>query len=545
MKDFRPLLKGLLSRTGRAKGGIALCAGIGLVQVGASLAFVWASKRTVDCATGVSELEFSSAMWSMIAVMAVQLLSAVAYNYTQGLVNAKARNKIRAEAFSKAMRSTWSGKEKFHSGDVVNRLEEDIRLITDFLCSTLPMFFVTVVQFVAAAWYFFLMAPQLAWILILIMPVAVVGSRLFFRSMRRINGEIRTLDGRIQSHMQENLQHRVLVKTFGMEDAVDDGLDELQVDTVDKTKKRLTLAAVSRAFMSAGFAAGYLVAFLWGADGIRKGTVSYGLMVAFLQLVSQVQRPVANLAGMIPTFIHALNSEERVEEVEGLAQEESGKDILLEGCPGVSIKEVGYNYPDRQKKPVLNGLSFDFKPGSFTAITGRTGAGKSTLTRLILALLSPDEGSITIYDGRTEVPASPATRCNFMYVPQGNSLMSGTIRQNLMMADPEATDEEMLRALHLADADFVRELPEGLGAECTEVGAGLSEGQAQRVAIARAALRKGGIMILDEATSSLDAATEQTVLKRLHEEFAGRKTIICITHRPAAAEIADATLEVK
>jgi ABC-type multidrug transport system fused ATPase/permease subunit len=188
----------------------------------------------------------------------------------------------------------------------------------------------------------------------------------------------------------------------------------------------------------------------------------------------------------------------------------------------------------------LSGLSFDFLPGKMTVITGPTGEGKSTLAQLLLALLEPTSGKIELYDpDRASVPISPATRCNFMYVPQGNSLLSGSVRANLLLARPSATDEELREALHLAAADFVLELPDGLDTPCAEIGRGLSEGQAQRIAIARALLRPGGILILDEATSALDPSTEQLVLTRIKEKFGLSKTIICITHRPAASQLAD------
>ena len=546
MKDFGPCLKGVwrLLRTVRWK--VLLSAFLQTVAAAASLAFVWFSKRVVDIATGQLDAPLGLAIWLLVGIMVLQVLMRIFVKYYEGRITILAKNRIRSDVFEKALRSTWTGKDKFHSADMANRMEEDIRVITEFICCDIPTAFVTVLQLIAAVVMLFVFSSSLAWILIWIMPVAVVGARLYFRRMRALTTEIRTIDGRINGHLQETLQHRVLVKTLGSVGASEEELEALQEQERSKTVSRLGYSALSRGFMSVGFSAGYLVAFIWGVLGLKDGSVTYGLMVAFLQMVGQVQRPVANLALYIPAFIKSLSSEERLLEIGELPQEGEYEDILVEGAPGVRLTDVSFSYEGRPE-PVLSGLSFDFLPGKMTVITGPTGEGKSTLAQLLLALLVPSSGRLELYGAttgssdsdRASVPVSPATRCNFMYVPQGNSLLSGSVRANLLLARPSATDEELREALHLAAADFVLELPDGLDTPCAEIGRGLSEGQAQRIAIARALLRPGGILILDEATSALDADTEALVLERIKERFGQSKTIICITHRPAASQLAD------
>ena len=546
MKDFGPCLKGVwrLLRTVRWK--VLLSAFLQTVAAAASLAFVWFSKRVVDIATGQLDAPLGLAIWLLVGIMVLQVLMRIFVKYYEGRITILAKNRIRSDVFEKALRSTWTGKDKFHSADMANRMEEDIRVITEFICCDIPTAFVTVLQLIAAVVMLFVFSSSLAWILIWIMPVAVVGARLYFRRMRALTTEIRTIDGRINGHLQETLQHRVLVKTLGSVGASEEDLEALQEQERSRTVSRLGYSALSRGFMSVGFSAGYLVAFIWGVLGLKDGSVTYGLMVAFLQMVGQVQRPVANLALYIPAFIKSLSSEERLLEIGELPQEGEYEDILVEGAPGVRLTDISFSYEGRPE-PVLSGLSFDFLPGKMTVITGPTGEGKSTLAQLLLALLVPSSGRLELYGAtsgssdsdRASVPVSPATRCNFMYVPQGNSLLSGSVRANLLLARPSATDEELREALHLAAADFVLELPDGLDTPCAEIGRGLSEGQAQRIAIARALLRPGGILILDEATSALDPATEQLVLSRIKERFGQSKTIICITHRPAASQLAD------
>lgn len=542
MKDFRSCLRELLRELRPLGWKVAVSCLIGLMEVALSLAFVWTSKKVVDIATGRVEDSLSTWVVAFVCVLAFQVVVRVAARWWEGRVMVLAQNSRRAGIFARVMNSTWNGRERMHSGDTVNRLEEDIRITTDFLCSCIPDTVTTLVQLVAASVYIFILQPQLAWILILIMPVAVVGSRLFFKRMRRLTGEIRNGDSLVQSFIQENLQHRVLCKTMGSTDGILSNLDEMQDKVRCLTLSRLKYGAVSRAFMNTGFAAGYALVFVWGVYGLQSGAVTYGMMVAFLQLVGQVQRPVANMAAKIPSFIKALASEDRLLDLISLPQESNEPDVRIPGAPGLKVENLVFSY-EGDGKQVISGLDFDFKPGTMTAILGPTGAGKSTLIRIFMSLLHPVSGRVLLYTQDRQWENSVGTRCNFMYVPQGNSLMSGSIRQNLLLAKPDADEEQIRQALHLAAADFVYELKDGLDTLCAEVGSGLSEGQAQRIAVARAFLRPGGILILDEATSALDGDTELALLQRLADHYRGNKTIICITHRPAATSFADAVLK--
>lgn len=540
MRPFKDCLRGLLGTLRPLRWRVLLSAFLGLVQVALSLSFVWYSKKVVDLATGEAEGSLVTGICFFVGILLLQILVRTASRYWEGFIVVEAQNGGRSRVFAKVMRSIWKGKESFHSADTINRLEEDIRVVVDFLCVSLPGVIVTVCQFLAACVFLFSLSPQLGWILVFIMPLAVVGSRLFFRKMRSLTGEIRQGDSLVQAHMQENIQHRIVVRTMGSTDDVLEQLDDIQDDVRSKTITRLGYSAFSRTFMQLGFMLGYAAAFVWSVYGLSKGTVTYGLMTAFLQLVGQVQRPVAELASQIPSFIKALSSEDRLLDLSEQMQEQDTPDIVLPGAPGIRVENLSFGYEDAAG-PVFEGLSFDFRPGTMTAIIGPTGSGKSTLVKVLMNLLKPTGGSVNLYDPIT--PSSAGTLCNFMYVPQGNSLMSGSIRQNLQLAAPEATDEELLEALHTASADFVKDLPEGLDTLCAEVGQGLSEGQAQRIAIARALLRPGGILVLDEATSALDADTELALLENIAVKYRGSKTILCITHRPAATDYADATLK--
>ena len=512
---------------------------LGTVRIAVSLAFVWTSKHLVDIATKVSDAPLSSGIWLFAGVLVLQLCVVLFVNWWDAYSEVKSRNRLRMDTFAKVMSSRWDGRERFLSGDTVNRLEEDVRVVADLLIARLPGVVVTLLQLAAASAYLMTLAPNLLWVLLILMFSAVFGSKMFFRQIRSLMARIRARESELQQHMQESLQHRVLVLTLTNLDRVLEKFGWLQADIESNTRKRLDYNAVARGLMFLGFQAGHAAAFLWGAVGIMHGTVTYGMMTAFLQLVGQVQRPIAEFGRQVPAFIQAIASVERIMDLEELEQEPSSESVILEGAPAVEIAGVSYSYPGSPVK-VLDNYSAVFPGGSFSVVAGPTGAGKSTLIRLILGLLTPSEGSILI-GGQ---PADASLRGNFMYIPQGNSLLSGTIRSNLQLASPDATEDEMRAVLETAMAGFVFDLPQGLDTPCGEVGSGLSEGQCQRIAIARSLLRPGGILILDESTSALDAATEEALLQNLYSNYHQKKTIIFVSHRQAVVRFADKVIEV-
>ena len=550
MKDFKTCMRGLWRMAKPVLGRDLVTILIGGVRIAASLSFVWICKRLVDIATGVSNADLKTHVILMIGIILIQIVCGLSARYWGSYNSIKTRNQLRLGLFSHVLNSRWNGREAFRSGDTINRLEEDIRVLTDLICGSFPEVIITIFQLLAASVYLLTMAPSLLWVLIIFMAAAVIGSKMYFGKIRQLTSVIRSLDSEVQQLEQENLQNRVLVLTlFGVGNVVS-RLSGLQTKITKNTITRLNYNAVARGFMSLGFMGGYASAFLWGIFGIQAGTVTYGMMTAFLQLVGQVQRPIASLGTQVPAFIKAITSVERLLELEDLQVEKYHGDVLFDGAPGINVSDVSFAYnnpepvPERSRRAegrlILDHFSHDFKPGSLTVIAGPTGVGKSTLTRLMLGLLRPNNGTVNLYsqNGKSH-SADVDTRCNFTYVPQGNSLMSGTIRENMLLVNSEATDDQIKAALKLSAAEFVLDLPDGLDTICGESGTGLSEGQCQRIAIARALLHRGGIMILDEATSALDVETEERLLNSIHTNLAGSKTIVFISHRPAATRIAD------
>ena len=533
----------LWNASGGFRMAIAGCALTGTLHVGVSLYFVYVCKHLIDIATGVSEDHLTTYIASLVLCLVLQLLLSIIRSRLAARTEIRLRNELHRRLYVHLMGSCWSGRDTLHTGDVLNRLEEDVVTLTDALCRTIPAVFITLMQLCGALWFLAQLDIRLTGILVFIMPIALLLSKSYVRKMRKMSRDIRDTDSLIQSHLQENLQHRILIRTLEYTAQSVIRLVTLQGTLQNKIMHRTDLSVFSRSMVQIGFMTGYAVAFLWGVFGLQNGTVTFGMMAAFLQLVAQIQRPMVDLSRQIPAFIRVFTSTERLAELADLPQEQQGSPIRLSGTLGIRIRNLAYAYPGSKRK-VLDSFTYDFMPGSLTAIVGETGVGKSTLIKLILALFQPDEGEIRFYNKEQEVTASPLTRCNLSYVPQGNTLVSGTIRDNLLMGNPNATEEELCSALRTAAADFVFSLPEDMNTLCGERGSGLSEGQAQRIAIARGLLRPGGILLLDEPTSSLDNETEQLLLQRLSERLE-EKTLILISHRETITRLCTAVVRLE
>ena len=517
---------------------------LGLLDVAVSLSSVWAVKHAIDVASHTTE---GSLYWA-VALMGLLILCGFAINisavWVRNILGIKAQNRMQQRMLDRILRSEWRGKEKRHSGDVLNRLEFDVNNVVNFLTETVPNTLSVLALFIGSFCYLFSMDPWLAAIIVFMLPVFILSSKVYVGHMRKLTRQVRNSDSKVQSVLQETIQHRMLIKTMEKDEAMVDRLEGMQSELRHNVVKRTKFSVFSNLILNFGFALGYLTAFLWSALRMSAGTLTFGGMTAFLQLVAKIQGPARNLTKLVPAFVSVFTAAERLMELEENPLEEQGEPIYLnkaEGGVGIKFSNVTYAYDDG-KRNVIDNLTFDFKPNSCTAILGETGAGKTTIVRLILALLHPVKGNVTIYNKVEEKDISPRIRCNLVYVPQGNTLLSGSIRDNLRMGRLNATDEEMYAALDKACAGFVKELPDGLATNCAEAGGGLSEGQAQRIAIARALLREGCVMIFDEATSALDPETERTLLKNLLGEHS--HTIIFITHRPAVVDYCDNVLRI-
>ena len=554
-----------------------LNATVGLLGVGCSLASVWAMKRAIDTASGVQS---GSVYWA-VAIMATIILAEFALGisrvWIKNILGIKAQNRMQQQMLARLLRSEWRGREAMHSGDVINRLVSDVNNVINFLTETFPSTLSTLTMFVGAFFYLFMMDKWLACISVAILPVFILLSRFYVNRMRQLSRNIRKSDSLVQSLLTETMQHRILVKTMEADEQMLDRLDDTQQELRDRVRRRTAFSVASNLILNTGFSLGYLIAFLWGALRLQDGTITFGAMTAFLQLVYRIQGPARSLTKLAPAFVSVFTATERLMELEEVPEEEQGEPLMLPSPCGIKFNDVSYHYADDENQTVISHANYDFTPGSCTAIIGETGTGKTTRIRLLLSLIRPTSGNISIYSEANEPnkphkphetneanephkphkphephkphpphnsqPLSPLHRCNFVYVPQGNTLLSGTLRENLLLGNPNATDEQMYAALRSVCADFVDTLPNGLDTVFAEQGGGLSEGQAQRIAIARALLRPGSIMLLDEATSALDPDTERQVLQNILTNH--QHTIIFVTHRPSVLDYCDRTIRIK
>ena len=526
------------------RGRIALNCAIGVVRIALSLSFVYLCKHIVDIATG----SVSGNIYHWVAVLGCYVILQLFVTLWNGRVKEQNRieltNHLQKGLFAKAMNSQWNGRDRLHTGDTMSRLSEDIRTVCATVSDQIPQILLASIQIVAASAVLFMLGRELLWVLLTIMPVAILASKIYFRKLRQLTNEVRQQEGGIQSHMQEHLLKRILILCMGRLDDAINALGSRQDELHDTVISRVNYTTRAHLFIQMGFLGSYCVAFCWGAFGIMAGTVTYGMMTAFLQLVNQVQIPIVNMSHYLPSVVQSLTSVERLREIDNEVQRGNDTDdsIELSGNKiGIRVENLSYTY-EGNDTPTIKNLNYDFKPGVHTAIIGPTGEGKSTLIRLLLGLLTPDSGRIVFYDTNgNECEIKNSLHRLFCYVPQGNSLMSGTVRDNLLLGKPDATEEQMREALHLAAADFIFDRDEGLDTSCAEQGNGLSEGQAQRIAIARALLQPGHIILFDEACSALDNDTEAIILNNI-EKSLDHRTLIWITHDDSVKERMQETL---
>lgn len=521
--------------------GAVLCQ---LVLVGIALCYVYISKSLVDVASGVGEggaRELVLLGCAMVLTILLRIGFQSCISYVESKAEIKIANSLRQREFDKLMHLKSDYRKHWHSGDLVNRMQSDVSAVASSIGRVIPNLTGAVLKFSAAFAYMLVLEARLAWLLVLVIPVGVFGGRFVLRRTRALTLAVREGDGKVQSHVQESVQHLPVIQGLEYGANSSSELEMIQDDFYSKIMRRTRFSIVARILTALAFSLGYAIAFLWGVRGIWLGSVSFGLMTAFLQLVGQIQRPLLEMSEQLPSLFHCSASIDRLMEIEAMPGEEDGEALMMDGIAGVRLENLSFHYPDGEEM-IFNNFSHDFKPGSRTAVIGETGIGKSTLIKLLMSLLQADSGKITLYDLKGDcAEASSRTRCNMVYVPQGNTLFSGSIRENLLMGKPDADESQMREALHRAAADFVDRMPEGLDSQCFEAGGGLSEGQAQRIAIARALLRPGSILLLDEFSSALDPETEELLLERLNDGSSD-KTMIFITHRERVADYCDSIL---
>ena len=507
---------------------IALLMLTNVVLSGISLVMTLISKKIIDDSiAGVTNMLVTLLILYFVMVVMVQILDVVIV-LARTMVNEKFSFGIRKQVYDKIMTSRWLDIQKYHTGDLMTRLTSDAGSIADGIVVIIPAIISLCVELLLVFCTLFYYSPLLACFALLIAPVAGLSAWWLGGKMKRLQVKVQESEAAYRSFMQESIANLLIMKSFSNENYASERLVQLRDNRFHWVYKRTKMSMFSSTIMSMSFQLGYIVAFTYGALQVAGGMITYGTMSVFLTLVNRVQSPIMQLAQQVPKVVSILASAGRVIELQNIAMEEYSKDNITPKDVGLRVENLSFGYTD---EVVLKDVNLDIKPGEMIAVIGESGIGKTTLIRLIMSFME-GEGMVTFYNAAGEEERTNASCRQFLsYVPQGNTLISGTIRENIRMGRLDATEEEMMEVLKMASAyEFVMRLPKGLDTVIGEKGHGLSEGQSQRIAIARALIRKAPFLILDEATSALDEETELSVLEGIQMQNP-KPTCLVITHR--------------
>ncbi len=519
-----------------------------LALANTSLAVV--SKYALDAAQKAAEVpqgDVRSHYIKMVVVFGVVLFLIIVGRIALRIINqslnirtqAGLEMEMRSELFSGILSKRFEKINSYHSGELMNRITSDIKIITDGMTGIIPDMIYYITQFVGA--FVVLISFDWKFTLVFLVGGSLVSAvtLLFRKKLKNLHKEVQETDGKVRSFYQEAIESLLVVKTFGVEEQFSQKGDQLQDINYRAKMKRRTISILANAGFSFVFNAGYFFALIWCALQVCWKTMSFGTLTAVLQLVSQLQMPFVNVTKVIPQYYAIVASAERIIEIENVEEELRSREAIdvddyYRRLKEIKFENIKFNYG---RESVLEEGNASLKKGDFVALRGISGIGKSTLMKMLLGVFNPKEGTIRLfYDDGSFQDAGTDTRGLFSYVPQGNYLFSGTLRENILMVNPNATEAEIEDALRTSDIlDFVKKLPDGLDTVIGEKGLGISEGQAQRLAIARALLSNAPIILLDEATSALDAKTEEHVLNNIQK--LQKKTCIIITHKKAALQV--------
>ncbi len=510
------------------RGRILLSAVIDLFGMGLSLVAIYLSKYAIDIATGAAEGRLWEAAGMMVGCVLLSMAAGMSATWVSEQTRMKLTIDLQMQLSDRLMMSAWKDSSRWHTGDLLTRLGSDVSEVVSMLVYTFPSVGVISIKLLASFLFLSTLDTSLAWMLLLSTPFLLL-SKLYYKRMRALSKAHKEVGSRIFSLLQENISSRVLIRSLGASAVRRGKLADSQKESYAIGMRQLNLSAYSKGVLQFVFSMGYFTAFLWGLHRLSTDAITFGSMIAFVQLVSRVQGPVLQLISFVPGLIRVRASIDRLEELEaGETFLPVGKEVYPRPQ---RVEYQGVHFGYEKEDLYRGGLDVVFLPGEPVAIAGPTGVGKTTLVRLLMGLVRPRTGSVRLVADGQPYDVATLSRKNFVYVPQGNSLFSGSIRDNLLLASPKASEKRLREVLHTACADFVLALPQGLDTRVGESGYGLSEGQAQRLAVARALLQPGKICIFDEVTSALDADTARKLVDNLLRE--GQDKIqVFVTHDP-------------
>lgn len=484
---------------------------------------------------------------TLLVLVLLQILIRVVSSNMYERAKAKIEIKIRSRVFERILHKDYEKLSAHHSGDLLTRLNSDVQTICNGVTGLIPNIVSLLTKLVSSVAIMMSLDPLFAVIFLAGGTLIAITTRFFKNYLKNIHKQAQDSEGKVRSFFQESITSILVIKVFNAYEQIQRKAHELQDENYRIRIKRATISIFANTGMSMAFTLGYLFAMVLAGIRVYQGIIDIGEMTAILQLVNQISAPLTALAGVLPTYYGIIASAERIIEIEDYDDELDINENI--GDPNefykklttIDFNNITFKY---NRDLVFNDASISINKGDFAAITGISGIGKSTLLKLLLGVIYPESGDITVNTADSSHIADKSTRNLFSYVPQGNMLLSGTLRENITFMCNDKTDEEIQRAIKLSCADeFMRDLPEGLETVIGERGLGLSEGQVQRIAIARAILYDAPILLLDEATSALDEGTEERLLKNLRE--LNNKTCIIITHKPAALNVCNKEIRIE
>jgi ATP-binding cassette subfamily B protein len=484
---------------------------------------------------------------SALVIISIVLVQATIQSFLSvhaSKLAAKLSNDMRLRLFSKLSETVWKDFISYHSGDLITRITSDTENVINGVTSVIPGILSIFASLVSSIIVLAIFDPLLALIAFLLGPLSIIFTRIFSKKLKDYHIHIQETESISRGFLQERFSNMHIIKALGLESTSSSTFAGILKNKLGWVIKRSKLSAASNFLLYLSYWIGFLLSILWGSVKLSKGTATFGTITVFLQLVGQIQDPFTSLAMIFPQFVIMYASAGRLIELYELPDDEKAAEKLEWRHVGVIAEHLSFRY--NNDASVLADTSFIIRPSEFIAITGTSGKGKTTFIRLLLSLLKPTGGHLVLTDSitGTKKEACKETRSLIAYVPQGNTLFSGTIAENILLGNRSAAHDDMVEAMKSACIwDFVADLPNGIDTVIGENGYGLSEGQAQRISIARALISKKPVLVLDEATSALDADTELKLLNSI-ASITPRPTCIIITHRPAAIDFCDRVLNI-
>ena len=501
--------------------------------------FATASKNVMDIATKVTEGTLSSAFFLLVFLLVLRLVVQIATNYLNVHATHKLSISLKNHLFRTLINKDYLSVAKYHSGELLNRINSDVSVIVSGIITMLPAAALFMTSIIGAFCVLYKIDSTLAIIILCVGPLVAIGARLYSAKYKIIHKECRECDGRVKSFMLEILQNLLVVKSFNCESHVLKNNSTLLLEDYRLNVKKVTISVVAHIGMFLIFNAGYYFALGYAAYRLSLGQLTYGDVTAILALVSQIQTPFKNMSSLVPQAFAVVASIERLLDLEDLKDENlSGIELpadTYDKMESIVFDDVCFSYSDDSH---VSNINMNIKKGECVVVAGESGAGKSTSLKLLLGIMSPDSGRIYLDCKDGELPLGKDTRSLFAYVPQGNLILSGTIRESIAFSHPDAKEEDIIAAAKVAQIwDFICTLDKGLDTVLGEKGLGLSEGQTQRISIARAILHDAPILLLDESTSALDSVTEKNLLEAIRKMT--DKTCIIVSHKQAAFDMCD------